>query len=165
MFLSLAFATAFALAGCGNGVEPDDGGFCLFHPCADLGYTAAEATNSAAPHEYTGNLFLSGEDKALGFVLKSSAPVPDFVGEYTWGVALVISDDSGMEGLTVIAEPMMPAHGHGTLPQYTEAVMDADGVHVLDAMNLYMPGVWEIRLSAYDDEGLVDSASFFFELE
>jgi len=60
---------------------------------------------------------------------------------------------------------MMPAHGHGTLPQYTEAVMDADGVHVLDAMNLYMPGVWEIRLSAYDDEGLVDSASFFFELE
>ena len=47
-------------------------------------------------------------------------------------------------GLTLDVQPWMPAMGHGASvrPEVTET---APGTYVLDGVNFYMPGTWELR--------------------
>jgi hypothetical protein len=55
-------------------------------------------------------------------------------------------DDVGIEGLQLTLVPWMPAMGHGTSvrPRVTEV---GDGHYRADDVYLFMPGLWELRIS------------------
>jgi hypothetical protein len=66
----------------------------------------------------------------------------------------------------VVAEPRMPAHGHGTYPPTTEAQqMDESGRYILKALDLFMAGVWSVEIVIEDTEGHTDRVEYNFDLE
>ncbi len=66
--LALAFALLPSLVGPGCESSPAGGGMCLFEPCDEHGYVATDPTDPTAPHSYISNLFLAGDEEAIGFV-------------------------------------------------------------------------------------------------
>ena len=48
-----------------------------------------------------------------------------------------------LDGATVTPLPWMPDHGHGSTVDATVTPL-GDGIHEVDPLNLWMPGLWEI---------------------
>ena len=61
----------------------------------------------------------------------------------------------------------MPAHGHGTSPQFTDGVESTEtpGTYSLSDMDLFMAGVWMIAIEMSTPEGVADEVVFHFMLE
>ena len=95
--------------------------------------------------EFTAGMHKTG-DNGITFTLVSSDPAPPARNDNDWVVD--IADDTGpLVGATVTVKPFMPDHNHGTsIPaQISET---SDGEYAIDRVNLPMPGIWEITLSA-----------------
>jgi hypothetical protein len=59
---------------------------------------------------------------------------------------LRVEDEIGIQGLQLTVTPWMPAMGHGTSVRST--VTEAgDGHYRADDVYLFMPGLWELRIS------------------
>jgi len=89
------------------------------------------------------------------------APDPPSVG--TDAAQLTFTDASGaaVSGFNLTVVPWMPAHGHGTSvnPTITET---APGTFLAMPLYLFMPGSWELRMTA---SGAVnDTAKAAFEI-
>ena len=50
-----------------------------------------------------------------------------------------------MDGLDVVVVPWMPVMGHGASVKPNVAHGDAPGTYVVEGLQLFMPGTWEIR--------------------
>src|SRR5262245_50240936 len=63
-------------------------------------------------------------------------------------VQLVVKNGAGalQEGLAIDMQPWMPSMGHGAAARPTLSV-DGPGTYVLDNVQLYMAGRWELRTS------------------
>jgi hypothetical protein len=74
-----------------------------------------------------------------------------------------IADKSGSatDGLTVEAQPWMPAHGHGTSTVPTVRPQGA-GLYWATPVNLYMSGRWELRTAIGD--GSADRVVFVVDV-
>jgi hypothetical protein len=119
-------------------------------PSADEYYAGLEKTSD-------GGLFIVR--------LLESSPIPQDTDLYTWRILVMDATDSPVLGSQVIAEPSMPAHGHGTFPPTTIAEEQVEnGRYVLKDMDLFMPGIWrvEIRIEA---DGATDWVEYHFDLE
>lgn len=70
-------------------------------------------------------------------------------------------DDTALAGLTLTLTPWMPAMGHGTSvrPTVTEA---GDGHYRAEDVYLFMPGLWELRISI--DGTIEDDAAPRFQI-
>ena len=98
--------------------------------------------------------------------LMESEPTVRHTGVYTWQLNVLGADDEPMTGLSILAEPTMPNHGHGTEPRYTEGTAaDADGLYQLKDMNLYMDGLWNVMIRISSEDGVEDEAGFSFSLK
>lgn len=81
-------------------------------------------------------------------------PDPPAVGQNT--LTLTVTDASGaaVTGATVVVDPQMPTHGHGSSedPVITEV---GAGVYTATPVTFQMPGAWEITVDATlgDDHG------------
>ena len=61
-------------------------------------------------------------------------------------VELTLRDASGLlSGVSIQAVPWMPAMGHGSPTEPTVSPLE-EGKYLLSAVELYMPGRWELRL-------------------
>jgi len=56
-----------------------------------------------------------------------------------------VEDGSPATGLEVTVVPWMPAMGHGASVKPTVQVEAEPGVYTVNNVNLFMPGLWEIR--------------------
>jgi hypothetical protein len=96
--------------------------------------------------------------------LLDSNPAPPNKGDNVWTVE--VTDPAGLPvpAITVQTVPFMPDHGHGTpiVPVVTD---QGDGVYLIDPVNLFMPGFWEIELTATDDDQDLDTVTFNFCIE
>jgi len=112
--------------------------------------------------------FLAGMEKvgALGnrFRLVGSTPAPPVRGDNIWQVE--VEDDTGapLDAATVKVIPFMPDHNHvsAVVAEITE---DPAGSYLLDPVNLFMPGVWEITVQATPEgasQAMRDEATFVF---
>jgi hypothetical protein len=109
---------------------------------------AADATSSS------GLLRVSAE------TLDGETPVR---GANSFDIEVVRLDDGvGQEGLSLTLTPWMPAMGHGTSARPTVTEVDA-GHYRADNVYLFMPGLWELRISI---EGSVrDDAAPRFQID
>ena len=96
--------------------------------------------------------------------LMESDPIPEYTDMYTWSLEVVDLDGQPITGATIIAEPRMLFHDHGTFPPFTEAVESPEGGYQLVDMDLFMPGVWHIMIRITTADG-DDEVAYDFDLE
>lgn len=137
-----------ALAGCSS----DHG-----HASSDAGYDCSQ--------DERGETFTAGMSKtgAAGytFALMDALPTPPAKDNNAWTVAL-----DGPDGLPATAAGLgvglfMPDHQHGT-PVAAVITPGGDGSFQIEMINMWMPGLWEITLTATDGDSPLDSVVYRF---
>ena len=70
-------------------------------------------------------------------------PASPVVGENTMYIELFDAEDQPLEGATIVVDPQMPEHGHGSpdVPVITDM---GDGDYEAFPVTLFMPGMWEV---------------------
>ncbi len=116
-----------------------------------------------AVDEYSAGMMKMGSE--LHFVLVAADPAPPDTGNNTWTVRVTDMSDAPLDDLTVKVAPFMPEHDHGTSPaDYTGTPTGDAGEYSLGPFDLFMPGEWEMTLSA-EDADRSDDVVFRFAVE
>lgn len=151
LFVAAVFVAAIvALSACGS-EEPD---------AEDL---RCDDEDRAA--RYEPGMIEDGVDSVFKVRLVESTPAPPAKGDNTWIVdVLDYGTSAPVDGATITATPFMPDHNHGTPVQTEIAPTGAPGQFQLDRVNLWMPGLWEVRIEA-DANGEHDESVFPFCIE
>lgn len=97
--------------------------------------------------------------------LMGSEPIPKYTGLYVWTVEVRDGEGLTVTGASVIAEPTMPAHGHGTWPAFAEGEEMGDGLYALEEMNLFMDGVWHVAIRITGADGAEDEVAYDFDIQ
>lgn len=103
----------------------------------------------------------SGEHVTVRFVDAMPAPPARF--DNMWMLEVVDAEtNTPLSEVNLEVEPYMPDHMHGTSIACTVTAMSEPGQVKLEPVNLFMPGMWEVRLNFTLDEGLEDQVVFRF---
>lgn len=96
---------------------------------------------------YVANLERPGDGGTFRFILEQGSPAPPGRGTNTWTVKVTDLDGAVVPGASLAVRPFMPDHGHGTsvVPQVSPGPADD---FTVDVLYLFMPGIWEITLTA-----------------
>ena len=126
---------------------------------------AVDAGSGLQGDEYIAGMEKVSTDGHFRVALIESTPIPQDLTLYTWVLEVRDADGQPIDGASVVAEPTMPDHGHGTFPITTPGVA-ADGVgrFTLTDMDLFMAGVWQIELRITVGD-VSDTAFFHFVLD
>lgn len=152
LLTAMCLALTTPLAACSG----DDGG-------GDAGEEELACADDDRADTYTAGMSKIG-DNGFEFVLVDAAPTPPDRGDNDWTIQVLDPAAAPMDGLTLEVVPFMPDHGHGT-PK-VPAITPADsGTYQASPVNLWMPGLWEVTVSATDDTGLLDTTVFSFCLD
>jgi hypothetical protein len=147
--LSTLSLVILASTACGGSHEPN------VHPTPSDTVTCGSSTADAP------NAGLSRQG-ALGrytFELAAFDPAPPVVGTNTWTVRVLDANEAPVTGAQLAIKAFMPLHGHGSsaVPQITP---QGDSYSIA-GVYLFMPGLWQITLTATTADG-TDSAVFNF---
>jgi hypothetical protein len=119
--------------------------------CADDGGsdgTTYNCMDETRDDEFVVGLTKPGESSKLEFKLMSSDPAPPSRGDNTWvlQVSTMASPAAPVSGASMTAVPFMPDHTHGSGKTVTVTPMTEAGQYKLEPVNLWMPGLWEVRI-------------------
>ncbi len=136
---------------------------CWLAGCGSDGKSAPGGTPDAAVACTGGQTYAAGMEVSgtagLRVALESAEPAPPARFDNHWIVRL--SDAAGaVEGATLTVVPFMPAHQHGTSKPVVVTPMGG-GRYDLAPVNLWMPGLWEVRI-AVTSGALTDRIVFSF---
>jgi YtkA-like len=136
LVLSLALG-ALAATACSGGNPPPDADEALACMTAGRGDT------------YAVGLEHDGSAAAYTFRLMSADPAPPGRNLNTWVVEITWeATGAPVTGATLVVTPFMPDHQHGAgayIPQVEEM---AAGQYKISQINTWMPGYWEITITA-----------------
>jgi hypothetical protein len=124
----------------------------------DGGAIGCNADPRAQP--FSAGLQRMGDAGKLTFVLVAADPAPPLRGTNAWTVKVLDAKGDAVPGATLAAEPFMPDHGHGSSSK-PAATANADGTFKVAPLDLMMPGLWRVTLTAKAGD-VTDAASFFF---
>lgn len=147
-WLVLPMACLAPLA-CDRASDDDDGA------AADAGSggssSGGEAGGSSPCASETRNdVYMVGMEKVgeqLAVRIVDAMPAPPERFDNAWTIEVL--DAATMQprtDATLEVEPFMPDHNHGSSVKCEVTPMDAAGQYQLDPINLFMPGLWEVRL-------------------
>ncbi|MBK8258538.1 MAG: FixH family protein [Polyangiaceae bacterium] len=91
-------------------------------------------------------------DGGYSVSLLDSVPAPPAEGDNAWTVLVLDPEGNARDGLTIDVYPFMPDHGHGTAVQAVVTPTGSDGTYGIEPLNLFMSGVWVVRLKLIDPE-------------
>ena len=95
---------------------------------------------------------------SLTLAIHDAMPSDPIRGDNAWTVA--ISKDGEMQpGAAIEVKPWMPDHGHGT-PVKIEITDMGEGQYMLDPLNLFMAGLWEVHLDVTLEDGTNEELVF-----
>jgi YtkA-like len=107
---------------------------------------------------------LSGKatDGAMSVRFVTSNPTPPTRGNNTF--TIVVTDKSGkpVDGAQIQTKTYMPDHGHGSSIDPTATADGKPGEYVIDPVNLFMPGIWQITFDVSGKDKTNDSVMFTF---
>ncbi len=96
--------------------------------------------------EFAINSETMGEEDAVVAVLLDASPAPPQRYENDWVVEFRDPDGEPLEDVELTrVQPFMPAHNHDGTFDPTIEEGDEPGQFVVKAINLWMPGTWEVR--------------------
>ena len=146
------------------GTDTDTGGSETHgHETGDTGDSEQTCATEDRDDDFAIGLSKTGEYVVATFV--SANPAPPIKGDNTWTLEFEDLAGEPVEGLTIVAVPMMPDHGHGTPVNAEVTVMPTPGQYELSPVNLFMTGYWEITLELTLPEGETDTVMFGFCVE
>jgi hypothetical protein len=147
----ITLAIAVTAAACSGGGGGDVG------PDADIGCRFDHRAMT-----YAAGMKLAGDSGALSFAIETATPAPPLKGNNSWTVQILDGSGAPVTGATMTAVPFMPDHGHGT--QVTPVVTPAGDAYTVAPLYLFMPGLWQVTLTATSAAG-DDSVKFDFCIE
>lgn len=120
--------------------------------------TAAETHEDGCADETRDDTYMlglekSGEHVTVRFVDAMPSPPARF--DNMWMLEIVdATTNLPMDDVDLEVEPYMPDHMHGTSIACQVTEMDEPGQVQLEPVNLFMPGLWEVRLNFTLDPSL-----------
>lgn len=112
--------------------------------------TACDTSTDNAPETTTREGITDTEltGAALTVRIASAVPDPPIRSDVnTWRFEVIDANGDPLDGCTLVVEPTMPAHGHGTTPAPTVTPVDGvAGTYEARPLNLFMPGEWHIAV-------------------
>jgi len=148
----------------GGGASPAD---AAAGGAGDSGITFIPCTNDARVDHFAAGMEKLGTMGKLKMKLLSSEPAPPAQPLDVWTVAITDAAGAPQSGLTLTAAPYMPDHRHAPpVPPIVTALPDP-GQYRIERINLFMAGVWQVKLNAVaaSPAGLSDAAVFWFCIE
>ncbi len=148
--LPATLIAALGLGACGGGGGPA--------ALPDAAYDCATETRADT---FSAGMTKAGTQGVVTFRLMSSTPAPPSRGDNTWAIDLTDANGAPVTGATVTVVPFMPDHNHGTQikAQLTEPTA---GHYQATPVNLWMPGLWQVTITATPAGGTLDKAVFSF---
>ena len=135
------------LAGCGSDASHADGG------------ASGDAAACTGGQTYSAGMEVAGT-LGLRIALESADPAPPGRFDNHWVVRLTDAAGAPVDSATLAVVPFMPAHQHGTSKPVVVTAMGG-GRYDLAPVNLWMPGLWEVRI-AVTAGALTDRIVFSF---
>ena len=133
---------------------------------SDSGDATGGSTGMASPCEgdmrgddYAVGLAKTTDERTVTFV--DASPAPPAKGDNTWTLRVTDTSGAPLPGLTMEVGTWMPDHGHGSpiVPTVTE---DGEpGTYVIDPLNFFMAGLWEITITLSDPSGGASTDTVF----
>ncbi len=149
-----AFIFALGLAACSG----DDGGT----QASDTGLRGSTANVcSGAGKGIAVGVTQQGEAGVFSFELVAANPAPPEQFDNAWTVAVTNGAGDPAPDVVLLVGTWMPDHGHSS-PKAVNVTQTADGSFELDPVNLFMPGLWEITMTAEAADGTSDETVFSF---
>ena len=123
---------------------------CLAHGCSKKHGTP---NTGACEKTGRGDAFVAGLAKHgagghFDFRLLAATPAPPARGDNKWVVEIDAAGGGAVPHADVSATPFMPDHGHGTPMKVDVTPLATPGQYELAPVNLWMPGYWEISVTA-----------------
>lgn len=128
------------------------------HETGDTGHHGETAGTEACTGDE--EMVAAGASRAgehVRVTLLSLDPEAPIRGDNSWVVRVSDLDEQALTGVDFTIEPWMPAHGHGT-PVQAEVTEREDGEYVVEPLNLFMAGVWEVRFKFNLPDNVSDEA-------
>ncbi|RMH38624.1 MAG: hypothetical protein D6689_19025 [Deltaproteobacteria bacterium] len=147
---AMAWAAVVVVAACGG----DDGDH---HGGADGAVDCAQETRADA---FAPGMVKMG-DNGTAVRLVEADPAPPARFDNAWVLAVEDASGAPRDDAQVAVTPWMPDHGHGTPIEAVVTPRGSDGLYDVAPINLWMPGLWEIRIDATVD-GVDDRVVFAF---
>ena len=152
----IALALLGSLVACDGGDDmggamADDAGMEMDEPRGCATETRADT--------YVFGMAKQGEHVQVSFV--DALPAPPERGDNTWRVAIT-QDGAPLPDVDVEVEPYMPDHMHGTSIAAHVTAADAPGEYVIEPVNMFMPGLWQVHLYLSLPDGSDDQVEFDF---
>ena len=102
----------------------------------------------------------------ISLKVEAADPNPIDRGDNTWTVILSDSETNPVSDATIVLEPTMPGHGHGTFPTtFDGASGSTDGSYDFGPFDLMMPGTWQLEFTITDSENATSTATATFCVE
>jgi hypothetical protein len=138
------------LVACGGPGTPDAG-------------ASDSCLNRAGVDAWSNGLSRTSMSGQVKVTLESGDPTPPARGINTWSVSLTDGSGSPIAGAQPHAVPYMPEHGHGSsvTPDMTSTGSAGSG-YTVAPLYFYMPGIWQVTISATPDAGMPDQVQFEF---
>lgn len=133
---------ALSFAGCSSKDEPAPASNTEMPPDETMSGACADAP------EFSLDMEAVGKDGAVKAVLISASPAPPVRKTNDWVVEFRDTNDEPLTDVDVkMVQPFMPEHGHDGTFAPTIMPLDEPGQFEIDDINLWMPGMWEVRFS------------------
>lgn len=123
---------------------------------------AYDCTTETRADMFSAGMTKAGSQGELTFKLMSSTPAPPSRGNNDWSLQIVdTTSGAPVAGAIMTVVPFMPDHNHGTSikPTITD---QGSGMYDVNPVNLWMPGLWQVTVSATPTGGTLDKAVFSF---
>lgn len=151
--LALLSTLMLVLTGCDPNEDDDDDG--------DDEGSAAGCATEMRDDTYTLGMEKSGAAVTVRFV--DAMPAPPDRGDNTWTVEVIdTATGTPLDDVELSVEPFMPDHQHGTSIACHVTAVEAPGQFELAPVNLFMPGLWEVRLHFTLADATTDQVNFNF---
>jgi hypothetical protein len=111
---------------------------------------------------YTAEMGVTGSPGGFRFVLDSADPAPPAKGSNRWQMRVLDSAGAPLSADSLVVDPFMPDHDHG--PPRAPVVSASGAGWDIDAIDLFMPGLWRVTVTAKSSE-TESAADFFFCVE
>ncbi|HTM19107.1 MAG TPA: FixH family protein [Kofleriaceae bacterium] len=139
--IRFALILALCAAACGGGDDDTTPSQC------------ADETRALA---YVPGMAVDGAQEQFMVMLVDADPAPPAKGDNYWMI-MVHAMDTGdpVDGAVLEVTPFMPDHGHGTSIVPVVTPDTEPGTYIVDPINLWMPGLWEVRIDVDDGADLI----------
>lgn len=157
----LIVAAALALVAC-DPADDGNGGDGGTGAGGTDGGGAASCEEEERADEFVAGMEKEGANGLVYVTLLDSDPAPPIRADNRWTVEM--RDAAGMPVVDaeIDVEPRMPDHGHGTPVVTMVTAGETDGEYVLDPVNLFMQGYWEVNIDVVLSDGGEDAVMFPF---